>query len=84
MYLSFKIINLFGILSPWGSSNYRPSAPFLYEVAISAIIIIIIIIIVTAGFMRLIAYQTAELAASARTGYCDVPLFADFPFVCYF
>ena len=26
-------MNLFGILSPWGSSNYRPSAPFLYEVA---------------------------------------------------
>ena len=33
MCLSFKILNLFGILSPWGSSNYRPSAPFLYEVA---------------------------------------------------
>ena len=31
MCLSFKILNLFGILS--GSSNYRPSAPFLYEVA---------------------------------------------------
>ena len=30
---SFKILNLFGILSPWGSSNYRPFAPFLYEVA---------------------------------------------------
>ena len=30
--LSFKIMNLFGILSPWGSSNYRPSAPFLCEV----------------------------------------------------
>ena len=29
----FKILNLFGILSPWGSSNHRPSAPFLYEVA---------------------------------------------------
>ena len=26
-------MNLFGILSPWGSSNYRPSVPFLYEVA---------------------------------------------------
>ena len=26
-------LNSFGILSPWGSSNYRPSAPFLYEVA---------------------------------------------------
>ena len=39
---------LFSILSPRGSSNYRPSAPFFYEVAtlktvISAIIIIIII-----------------------------------------
>ena len=33
MCLSFKILNLFGILSSWGSSNYRPSAPFLYEVA---------------------------------------------------
>ena len=33
MCLSFKILNLFGILSPRGSSNYRPSAPFLYEVA---------------------------------------------------
>ena len=31
--LSFKILNLFGMLSSWGSSNYRPSAPFLYEVA---------------------------------------------------
>ena len=31
---SFKILNLFGILlSPWGSSNYRPYAPFLHEVA---------------------------------------------------
>ena len=30
-HLPFKILNLFGILSPWGSSNYRPSAPFLYE-----------------------------------------------------
>ena len=27
------ILNLFGILSLCGSSNYRPSAPFLYEVA---------------------------------------------------
>ena len=26
-------MNLFGILSPRASSNYRPSAPFLYEVA---------------------------------------------------
>ena len=26
-------LNLFGMLSPWGSSNYRPSAPFLCEVA---------------------------------------------------
>ena len=26
-------MNLFGMLSSWGSSNYRPSAPFLYEVA---------------------------------------------------
>ena len=33
MCLSFKILNLFGTLSPWGSGNYRPSAPFLYEVA---------------------------------------------------
>ena len=31
--LSFKILNLFRTLSSWGSSNYRPSAPFLYEVA---------------------------------------------------
>ena len=30
---SFKILNLFGMLSTWGSSNYRPSAPFLYAVA---------------------------------------------------
>ena len=50
--LSFQILNLFRTLSSWGSSNYRPSAPFLYEVAshvkktaIPAIIIIIIIII---------------------------------------
>ena len=48
MCLSFKILNLFGILSRWGNSNYRPSALFFYEVAsyvektaISAIIIII-------------------------------------------
>ena len=27
------INNLFGTLSPSGSSNYRPPAPFLYEVA---------------------------------------------------
>ena len=33
MCLSFKFLNLFGMLSSWGSSNYRPSAPFLYEVA---------------------------------------------------
>ena len=33
MCLSFPILNLFGMLSPWGSGNYRPSAPFLYEVA---------------------------------------------------
>ena len=33
MCLSLKILNLFGILSSWGSSNYRPSAPFLYDVA---------------------------------------------------
>ena len=32
-WLSFKILNLFGILSSWGSSNHRRSAPFLYEVA---------------------------------------------------
>ena len=31
--LSFKILNLFRILSSWGSGNYRPSAPLLYEVA---------------------------------------------------
>ena len=31
--LSFKILNLFTTLSTWGSSSYRPSAPFLYEVA---------------------------------------------------
>ena len=31
--LSFKILNLFRTLSSWGSSNYRPSAPFLYDVA---------------------------------------------------
>ena len=31
--LSFKILNLFRTLSSCGSSNYRPSAPFLYEVA---------------------------------------------------
>ena len=33
MCLSFKILNLFRILSAWGSSNYRPYAPFLDEVA---------------------------------------------------
>ena len=33
MCLPFKILNLFGMLSSWGSSNYRPTAPFLYEVA---------------------------------------------------
>ena len=31
--LSLKIMNLFRILSSWGSSNHRPAAPFLYEVA---------------------------------------------------
>ena len=31
--ISYKILNLFRTLSSWGSSNYRPSAPFLYEVA---------------------------------------------------
>ncbi len=31
--LSFQILNLFRTLSSWGSSNYRPSAPLLYEVA---------------------------------------------------
>ena len=31
--LSFQILNLFITLSSWGSGNYRPSAPFLYEVA---------------------------------------------------
>ena len=39
MCLSFKILNLFGILSPWGSSSYRPSAPFLYEAIIFIIIL---------------------------------------------
>ena len=33
MCLSFKILNLFGMLSPRGSGNYRPSAPFLCKVA---------------------------------------------------
>ena len=33
MCLPFKILNLFGMLSSWGSSNYRPSASFLFEVA---------------------------------------------------
>ena len=27
------VLNLLRTLSSWGSSNYRPSAPFLYEVA---------------------------------------------------
>ena len=31
--LSFQILNLFWTLSSWGSGNYRPSAPLLYEVA---------------------------------------------------
>ena len=31
--LSFKILNIFRTFSSWGSSNYRPSAPLLYEVA---------------------------------------------------
>ena len=31
--LSFQILNLFRTLSSWGSGNYRPSAPLLYEVA---------------------------------------------------
>ena len=31
--LSFQILNLFRTLSSWGSDNYRPSAPLLYEVA---------------------------------------------------
>ena len=31
--LSVQILNLFRTLSSWGSGNYRPSAPFLYEVA---------------------------------------------------
>ena len=31
--LSFQILNLFRTLSSWWSGNYRPSAPFLYEVA---------------------------------------------------
>ena len=43
-----KFLILFRTLSSWGSNNYRPSTPFLYEVAshvktaIPAIIIIII------------------------------------------
>ena len=31
--LSFQILNLLRTLSSWGSGNYRPSAPFPYEVA---------------------------------------------------
>ena len=31
--LSFQILNLLRTLSSWGSGNYRPYAPFLYEVA---------------------------------------------------
>ena len=31
--LCFQILNLFRTLSSWWSGNYRPSAPFLYEVA---------------------------------------------------
>ena len=31
--LSFQILNLFRTLCSWGSINYRPSAPLLYEVA---------------------------------------------------
>ena len=31
--LSFQILNLFRTLSSWGSGNYMPSAPLLYEVA---------------------------------------------------
>ena len=31
--LSCQILNLFRTLSSWGSENYRPSAPLLYEVA---------------------------------------------------
>ena len=53
MCLSFKILNLFGILSEY-CSNRRPSAPFLYEVAshvknchFADYYIIIIIIIIT-------------------------------------
>ena len=30
---SFQILNIFRTLSSWGSGNYRPSAPLLYEVA---------------------------------------------------
>ena len=50
--LSIQTLNLFRTLSSWGSGNYRPSAPFLYEVAsqlnncLPAIIIVIIIITV--------------------------------------
>ena len=31
--LSIQILNLFRTLSSWGSGNYRPTAPLLYEVA---------------------------------------------------
>ena len=31
--LSFQILDLFRTLSSWGSGNYSPSAPLLYEVA---------------------------------------------------
>ena len=31
--ISFQILNLFRTLSSWGSGNYWPSAPLLYEVA---------------------------------------------------
>ena len=31
--LSFQILKSFRTLSSWGSDNYRPSAPLLYEVA---------------------------------------------------
>ena len=31
--ISFQILNLFRTVSSWGSGTYRPSAPFLYEVA---------------------------------------------------
>ena len=44
--LSFQILNWFRTLSSWGSGNYSPSAPLLYEVASTTAIPAIIIIII--------------------------------------